>query len=240
MSDVTPNSELADEQAVAPAVRRRLQQCYEHATKLMDQETYDFEYAHSLLVECMTQDPSNLVYLEAFLGNLQRKYNNNKRGAMLNFGGRGGFKKAVTGEQWREVLRLGPDVLKSNPWDVATLRGMATACAALGYYEVELRYLRNALEAKPKDADVNRHCAHSLARVGRFDQAIACWQRVDEAIGGDREAQEAVAELQIAKTEGAPAKDRPPAPDRTHGASGRKARGRRTSTTDPIDPSAAT
>lgn len=168
----------------------------------MDQDTYDFDYAHTLLVECVSQDPSNHVYVDAFLGNLQRKYKNNKRGAVLHFGGKGSLKKAVSRESWREVLRLGPEVLKTNPWDLQTLRGMAAACGALGYHEVELRYLRNALEAKPKDADLNRHCANSLARVGLFDHAILCWQRVDEALEGDREAQEAVADLQIAKTQG--------------------------------------
>ena len=77
---------------------------------------------------------------------------------------------------------------------------MADACAAYGYHEVELRYLKNALDANPKDPAVNRHCALSLARLGQFDQAIACWERVDEARRGDAEAQQMISELQIEKT----------------------------------------
>ncbi|MGE0755488.1 MAG: hypothetical protein AB7O38_00640 [Pirellulaceae bacterium] len=187
---------------IPPVLRKKLQQCYEHGTKLMHQEKYDHDYAHSILVECVVNDPGNAVYLEAFLQNLQRKYHDNKRGALLAFGGKGPFKKALARKDWAEVVKLGPEILKSNPWDVATLRGLAEACAAQGHGECELRYLRNALDANPRDPEVNKHCAQSLARLGQFDQAIACWTRVDEIKRGDLEAQRMISELQIAKTRG--------------------------------------
>jgi tetratricopeptide (TPR) repeat protein len=189
-------------QSVSPALRKRLQQCYEHGTKLFSQETYDFDYSHSLLLECVTGDPGNATYVDAFLQNLQRKYKNNKRGALLAFGGKGPFKKALAKKAWAEVLKLGPDVLKNNPWDVSTLRGMARGCAEFSFTDAELRYLKNALVPNPKDPEVNKHCAQSLARIGQFDQAIICWQRVDEARRGDDEAQKMISELQIAKTMG--------------------------------------
>lgn len=173
----------------------------------MTADKYDYDYVHSFLVQCVLHDPANTVYLEAFLENLHRKYNNNKRGAMLNFGGRGAIKKAVAKENWSQVLKLAADALKSNPWDVATLRAAAEACAALGYPQAELRYLKNALVPKPQDPDVNRHCALSLARIGQFDQAISCWTRVDEAKRGDDEAQRMISELQIAKTVGVTARE---------------------------------
>jgi tetratricopeptide (TPR) repeat protein len=186
---------------ISPALRKKLQQCYEHGTKLQQQEKYDYDYAHSILTECVTGDPGNLVYVEAFLQNLQRKYNQNRRGSLLAFGGKGAFRKAVARKDWPVVFKLGPDILKSNPWDVSTLRGLAEACGAMGYHDVELRYLKNALEANPKDPEVNKHCALSLARIGQFDQAISCWQRIDEAKRGDADAQRMITDLQIAKTE---------------------------------------
>ena len=168
----------------------------------MTPEKYDFDYVYSFLVQCVLHDPANIVYLEAFLENLHRKYNNNKRGGMLNFGGKGPIKKAVAKENWTQVLKLAAEALKSNPWDVTTLRAAAEACAAFGYQQAELRYLKNALVLNPQDAKVNRHCAMSLARMGQFDQAISCWTRVDEAKRGDDEAQRMISELQIAKTVG--------------------------------------
>jgi tetratricopeptide (TPR) repeat protein len=201
-SSAAPAPESPQEQIIPPALRRRLQECYEHGTKLMAQDKYDFDYAHSILVECVSRDSGNLVYLDTFFQNLHRKYDNNKRGSMLNFGGKGPFKKAVAKQDWKHVVKLGPQLLKSNPWDVPTLRALADACAAFGFHETELRYLKNALAAKPNDPDVNRHCAKSLERIGQFDQAIACWHRIDEAKRGDDEAQEMMSKLQIAKTMG--------------------------------------
>ena len=167
----------------------------------MEKDKYDFEYAHTVFAECIVQDPNNLVYVESFLTNLSRKYDNNKKGARFGgLGGKGAFKKAYSKKDWREVLKAGPDVLKTNPWDIPTLRAMAEACAALDYREVELRYLKNALEAAPKDAEVNRHCAKTLQRMGQFDQAIVCWHRVEEANPNEAEAPKMISELQVEKT----------------------------------------
>ncbi len=187
--------------AITPHLRRRLHECFEHANQLMKQGSYDFDYAHTMFGECVSRDPGNLVYLEAMFENLRRKYKNNKRGALLSFGGKGPFKKAHAKKDWNETLKLGPEVLKSNPWDSNTLRALAEACAGLGHMETELRYLRFALERNPNDVDVNRHCAKSLTRQGYYDQAIACWHRVDETRRGDAEAQKMISELQIEKTQ---------------------------------------
>jgi len=80
------------------------------------------------------------------------------------------------------------------------LRGMAQACEQLQCNETELRYLKNAIDGNPKDVDVARHCAHSLARVGQYDQAIACWARVAEIKKNDPEAQKMIGDLQVEKT----------------------------------------
>ncbi len=195
------SSNMADE-TIAPKLRRRLQECYEQGTALVTKDKYDFDYVHSFFVQCVLRDPENLLYLEAFLENLHRKYNNNKRGSRLNFGGKGALKKAVAKEDWDEVFKLAIEALKSNPWDVQALRAAADACAEFGCSQTELRYLKNALVPNPQDPVVNRHCALSLARVGQFDQAITCWTRVDDARRGDEEAQKKISELQIAKTVG--------------------------------------
>ncbi len=186
---------------ISPPLRRRLQQCYEHAEKLKTQPKQDYDYAHTLLAECVATDPGNLVYVEAFLDNLVRKFNNNKRGASMQlFVNRGAVKKAVAAKQWLEVLKAGPEILKNNPWDVPTLRAMAEACENLQLNEVELRYLKTALDGSPKDVEVCRHCARSLARMGQYDQAIGCWARVSELKKHDVEAQKMIGDLQVEKT----------------------------------------
>ena len=77
---------------------------------------------------------------------------------------------------------------------------MAEACDALNLDEAQLVYLKQALDVNPKDAEVNRICGRTLARMGQFDQAIACWHRVEQAKPGDDEAARAIGELAIEKT----------------------------------------
>ena len=77
---------------------------------------------------------------------------------------------------------------------------MAEAADALKYDEAQLTYLKQALDVDPKDPDVNRKCGRTLARMGQFDQAIACWHRVEQAKPGDEEAARALADLAIEKT----------------------------------------
>jgi tetratricopeptide (TPR) repeat protein len=162
-------------------------------------EKNSFDYANDMLLQCVKGDPNNLVYVETFLANLQKKYNNNKRGGGSG-GNRGAFKKAVSKKEWNDVLKLGPELLAANPWDVSTLRPMADACAAFGFNEIELRYLKNALDANPKDIAVNKHCATTLARVGQFDQAIAIWTRIGEMRKNDPEPDKMISELTLQKT----------------------------------------
>jgi tetratricopeptide (TPR) repeat protein len=196
-----PDPPAPSGKAISPAARKRLQRCFERGQQLTRQEKPDYDYAHAMFSGCVLNDPGNLEYAEAMLSNLQRKYNNNKRGARLKgFGGRSAFKKAAANEDWNEVFRLGIELLQVNPWDVPTLRALALACKANHYNEVELRYLKNALDVNPKDVEVNQHCAESLTRMGQFDQAIACWHRIEELDRDNQQARKRISELTLAKT----------------------------------------
>lgn len=203
MSDEVPLNEIDGPivPPVSPTLRKRLQKCFDHGQNLMQQDKYDHDYANTMFTECVANDPGNPVYLDAFLENLQRKYNNKKKGGkLLGFGGgKGNLKKLAGKDDWQGVIVAGLALLKGNPWDVPVLRAIAEACEALHLNEVELRYLKNALVAKPKDPEVNRHCARSLGRMGQYDMAIACWHRVEEGKRNDREAAQAISDLTLEK-----------------------------------------
>jgi tetratricopeptide (TPR) repeat protein len=184
--------------SLKPAVRKRLDKLMEHGKQ--QSANGNFDYAHDMYASCVNKDPGNLEYVEAFFDNLQTKYNNNKKGGRGK-GNRHDFKKAIADKQWNEAIELGLELLKYNPWDIPTLRSMAEACEALHLNEVELRYLKNALAAKPKDVAVNKHCAKSLARMGQFDQAVACWHRIEEISPSDKpEARQMISQLTMTKT----------------------------------------
>ncbi len=187
---------------IAPAKRKRLQKLFEHASKQMAKEEHD--YATELFAQCVAGDPGNLIYVRNFVGNLQKKYHNNKTGSKLaqlkERGARSGLKKAVSNEKWDEAVPHGLKVLAVNPWDVATLRALATVAENTGHDEVELLYLKCALEMNSKDTNVNRQYAAALVARNEFDQAIACWRRVEQAKPGDFEAQRAISELTVERT----------------------------------------
>ena len=51
---------------MSPAMRKRLQQCYDRGTQNM--QTGNFDYATELLTQCVIGDPGNQIYAQTFLG----------------------------------------------------------------------------------------------------------------------------------------------------------------------------
>jgi len=101
---------------------------------------------------------------------------------------------------WEQALEAGTKALSMNPWDIATLLAMSDVCGELGADECQLFYLRWALDTSPRDVTVNRQAATILQRMGQFDQAIACWHRVEQAKPKDEEAMQAISRLSVEKT----------------------------------------
>lgn len=189
-------------QPIPPAKRRRLQQQFEHGSKMA--ASGQFDYATELFAACVLGDPGNLIYVQNFLGNLQKKYNNNKKGSKLaaikGASKKGAIKKSQMQKDWLGVIRDGLEMLKLNPWDASTLTAMADACEKLEFDECQLAYLRGALDGNMKDPELNRRAGRALARQGLFDDAIVCWHRVEKAIPGDQEAQRAIGDLTVERT----------------------------------------
>ncbi|MFI4876916.1 MAG: tetratricopeptide repeat protein [Blastopirellula sp. JB062] len=184
---------------ITPAKRKRLQSIFDHATGMTKQQKYDFDYAHSLFGECVKSDPANLIYAEAMMDNLERKFKGKKPAAIFSaFSGRG-LKKAVAAKNWLDVIGQGVDMLKSNPWGSTALIAMVSACAELRCHEVGLLFMKYATEGSPNDIEVRRHCARYLGRVGQFDQAIAVWHFVNEKTRGDQEANQMISQLTLDK-----------------------------------------
>lgn len=178
----------------------RLQQCYATALELMEQPGYDANRAHDLLAECVIHDPGNVLYVDGMLENLESRHGGGKPSTQSQaHTSESGLNKAIAGENWRQVLRLGPEMLKHNPWDITVLKAMAQACQARQYERSEVRYLQNALVAAPDDVELNRRAAQLLSGLERFDEAIACWRRVEDVDCRDTEASRMIAELTLEK-----------------------------------------
>jgi len=187
---------------LSAAVRQRLQKVFEHAQRCMEKQDYD--YANKLFTQCVVEDPGNLVYLQNFLANLQKKYGDNPKGKRLAGlkikSQRSTLRKAAGKGDWAVALQAGCAALSLNPGDIPTLLALASAYEALQSDECELYCLRCALNADAKNIDVNRQAGLSLQRMGQFDQAIACWQRVAQVLPQDEQARQSIARLSVEKT----------------------------------------
>lgn len=184
------------------AVRQRLQKVFDHAQRCLERQDYD--YAIQLLTQCVAEDPGNLIYVQTFLGTLQKKFGDKRKpsavGALKLKSLRSSLHKAIAKGAWESAFQTGCAALAISPWDGATLLQMADACRQLSAPEAELYYLRWALSAAPKDPVINRAAGLTLQRMGQFEQAIACWRRVKEAKPEDEEASLAVSRLSVEKT----------------------------------------
>ena len=202
----SPGSAVSASASLAPAERARLTQCFQRATLALDGKQPNLDYAIEMFTICVLGDPANVVFLQMLLGVLKRKHGPRKAAGLSGLfaaGGRGGMRKAASQAQWREVLRQGVDILRTNPHDTGCLLAMAEACGNLMFPETQRVYLKAALDAAPADPDVNRQCAKFLANHGDFDQAIACWVRISAVKSLAEEAQREIARLQVEKTIGA-------------------------------------
>jgi tetratricopeptide (TPR) repeat protein len=152
---------------------------------------------------CVAGDPGNAIYLQSLLVTLRKKYAGKKAGGLAGlFAGGGGrsLKKLALNAQWRDVIKQGVEIIKTNPTDHTCLLAMAEACGNLMMVDAQNVYLRAALDASPGDAEVNRQCARFAANQGHFDQAIECWRRISKLKGLAEEADREIARLSVEKT----------------------------------------
>ena len=182
--------------------RKRIQQIFDHAAIQFNQKNYD--YASDLYIQCVAADPGNMVYVQAFLENLKKKYSNNKKGdgmAFFKIGGpRKAAKKALGNKDYVVSIENGLQALRFNPWDVTTLTILWEASLGLGFTEVPLAYMKIALEGNPKDITVNKSLAEALKNLHRYNEAISCWRRIEQVRGNaDDETQRSITELIVAK-----------------------------------------
>jgi hypothetical protein len=130
----TPQSAPRGPAPLAPAVRQRLQKMFEHAKRCVEKS--DFDYAHQLFTQCVSEDPANIVYAQAMMSNLHKKYDNNKRGAKLASlkikSHRSALAKGADKGEWLAAFQAGCGALALNPWDIPTLLAMAEACSERG------------------------------------------------------------------------------------------------------------
>jgi tetratricopeptide (TPR) repeat protein len=189
-------------QPISPQVRRRLQQQFQHGSKMI--AAGNFDYAIDMFSRCVLGDPGNVVYVQNLLSALQRKYSNTKKGSKLSLlqgmGGKTAMMNAHRKKDWLGVFTAGVELLQKNPFDSNTLTSLADACEHLECEESQVEFLKAAVQTNLKDAELNRLLARALESSGDFDGAIICWNRVRAADSSDEEAKKGIGNCTIKRT----------------------------------------
>lgn len=108
--------------------------------------------------------------------------------------------RALAAKDWNAVHSLGCRHLSSNPWHLPTLLAVAEANAATDHHEAALCYLKMAQQAAPDDAGLHRQLARLLVQLRKIEEALVCWERVEELDAEDAEAARMVSRLTIEKS----------------------------------------
>lgn len=187
---------------VSPEERKRLQQLFAKGSQVAAKG--DFDYATTMFQTCIEKDPANRLYAENFVGNLQKKYGNNKSGVMMagfkSAGSKTMLEKAQLSKDWLGVIKSGMEILKLNPWDVNALVKMAYACEKLQYDETEVFYYEKALDKDGKDYEVNKKLGAAYHRLKEFDKALVCYQRAHQAKPADHEIPRIISNISVEKS----------------------------------------
>lgn len=187
---------------LSPTVRARLQQCYNFGNQKMQAGEHD--YANEMFSQCVLGNPGNLIYLQSFVANLRLKYGNNKKGAALGkFKGgtqKTAIKVAESRSNWEAVLKAGVELLAINPWNASVFFSMGKAALALGYDETGLALLKHAVDSNPNDVEINRYAAQELGSKEKFEDAIACLQRIINVKPDDRDASRLMGDMMLQRT----------------------------------------
>ncbi len=195
---------LPQRKPLTAAQRARAQAAFDKGEQSVKQRNLD--YAVDMFLQAVDADPGNLVYIKSFIETIQKKFNNKKKGSgfSLGIGGpRAALKKALSKSDFPTAVKSGLDLLKTNPWDIPALMQTATAMAGLGASDSQLYLLKQALlsHTDPGDVDINRACADALEKLGQFDQAMACWERVKKHHPNNDESQVAIASVHANKVQ---------------------------------------
>ncbi len=172
-----------------PPTSRDLTARYQRAAALCSQRHPDLAAARQLLLQCVLADPGNLMFVETWLQVLQRL--GPARGWWRSVWYRILFEFAARSADWRRRTRIGLKLLAIRPADRHALCGLGEASLQMGHTDVAVRYWSLASTTHVSDLSVQRRCAESFSRLGLFEQARHCWERVIELARDDRSASEA-------------------------------------------------
>lgn len=181
---------------------RRLQTTFRRAVATADRPDVDGRLIDAAIASCVAQDPGTTLYVKSFVERLRARHSANATGRMLRrwFGNAKKLRTALERGAWSEFFPAAIDRLSHDPDDAETASMLAEACVAGGAYGSALILFQHATRSAKDDIEIHRKAARTLGSIGRFDQSILLWRRVESLVPGDAEAGEQIALLTFEKS----------------------------------------
>jgi tetratricopeptide (TPR) repeat protein len=180
---------------------RRLQTAFRRAVATADRADIDGRLIDAAIASCFAQDPGTTLYVKSFVERLRTR-SGNATGRMLRrwFGSAKKLRLALERGAWSEFFPAAIDRLSHDPDDAETACLLAEACVAGSAYGSALVLFQHATRSAKDDVEIHRKAARTLGSIGRYDQAILLWRRVESLVSGDTEAGEQIALLTFEKS----------------------------------------
>jgi tetratricopeptide (TPR) repeat protein len=160
----------------------------------------DFDRAGAAFLDCVIAAPGSGEFVREFLANLSRQSASAEKWPNPSPADEEPIRRGVALEDWDQVLSAAPRLIASHAGHAPTLLALARACQAKGFGESEACYLRAAVRAAGDDVRINEVAAKAFARLRLFDEAIACWRKIESSQPDDPTPPREMAELTIKKS----------------------------------------
>jgi tetratricopeptide (TPR) repeat protein len=164
----------------------------------------NWEYAVEMFSKAVTLVPDNLAYRQSLRGAEYRKFNNNGSGARMAgaklMGVRSRVKKAKGKEDWKTMDEEAEKGLQVNPWDPQLEAWVGEACSQMGYKDIAIFALSNAVKQEKENMAYLRVLAELHLEKRNYDEAGRLWEKIYQLDPLDGEARGMQTKIQTLKT----------------------------------------
>lgn len=161
----------------------------------------NWEYAVSMLTQCVKLVPDNLMYRQLLRSSQRKKLGDDKKkvGMMVKpkvMAVQNKVKNARKKELWDEVDQIAEQGLALNPWDGFLNAAVGDACNERGYEDVAIFCYQVAIskDVEPENKKYLYMLAELLKAKGRYDEAIAVLTKIQKIDPLDQDVRAVIAQ----------------------------------------------
>lgn len=148
------------------------------------------------LVACVSGDPAQFDYVDAFLATIDAVHRKSPPPIAQQLPEK--LAPLVAQENWEAVVKSAPACLVAEPGNAAICLALGTACEKLGADEVAVLWNERVRRMLPDSHEAIRGSARQWERLGMTRESLESWSALVQHLPDDEEAANATARLLVA------------------------------------------